>query len=113
AELDLPALWHRSDIAGRRERAALAGHDAAGALCLSIHLDNIHAVHVPERHGLARQRRAPADDELERIEAKLVEDRPEHGGVEGAVKRLLHGCRVISPAAARVRARVAHGELVA
>ena len=75
---DLDAFDRRADIAGAREGAALAGDDAAGFLGLAVHLDDVDAVHMPERHGLGRQRGAAADHQLQLVEAELVEDRPEN-----------------------------------
>ncbi len=75
---------------------------------ISHHVD---AEHLPERHGLGRQRRAAADHQLELVEAELVEDRPEHAGPAGAIERVPPPAGPAVPAPPRMVAREAHREI--
>ena len=111
-ELHLDALGDRADVAGARKRPALAGDDAARRLGLSVHLDDIDAQHVPHRHGLGRQRRAAGGDQLELVEADLVEDGPEHQSVPGRVRDLGGRVHCIGPAALHMSSGEGHGAVV-
>src|SRR5262249_27379443 len=73
-QLDLEPFDWRTDIAGPWERTTLSGNDAAGLFRLAVHLDDIDAVHVPERGDLGRQTGATADHQLQFVKAELVQD---------------------------------------
>ena len=108
----LEALRHRADVARPREGAALAGDDAAGRLGLAVHLAHVDAQHVPDRHGLGRQRRAARDDELQLVEADLAQHALEHGRApRGVHDRGQPGC-LVRPAPLDVSARKRHRPLV-
>ena len=110
-ELDLPASGHGADVAGTRKRPALAGDDAARGFGLAVHLYQVDAEHLPQRHGLGRQRGAGADHELQPVEAELVEDGHEHARTAGTVERLARKARLAVPAPPRVSARKPQGEI--
>ena len=110
-ERDLPARSHGADVAGARKRPALAADDAAGGFGLAVHLHHVDAEHLPQRHGLGRQRRAGADHELQPVKAELVEDRHEHARAAGAVERLARKACLAVPAPSRVSARKPQGEI--
>src|SRR5207244_563022 len=89
AKADLPSVRGATHVARSRKRARLPGDDAAGLLSLPIYFHDVDAVHLPERHRTRRQRRAAAQDELERIEAELVQDRPKHRGAADLIEQVM------------------------
>ena len=111
-KLHVPASGSGADISGPRKLSALAGDDAARVFRLAVNLHNVDAVHLPKRHRLGRQRRAAADDELQAIEAELVENRAKDRRMAGAVAA--SSAPVAGrPSSLRMTARQPHREFVA
>ena len=99
-----------ADVAWPRKRAPLTRDNRACLLGLAVDLAEVHAPHLPERHGLRRQRRAARYDELQCVEAKFLEHRSEHERPRGAVSERFAAVAV--PARARLGACDPHRDLV-
>src|SRR5665811_1059082 len=111
-ETYVPAVRRGTDIARPRKLSALSRNDATGFFRLSVNFKNVDAVHVPKRHRLGRQWSAAADDELQAIEAKFVENRAKDRRMTGAVRRLVGAGHGAVPAFADMTAGETHRELV-
>src|SRR5262249_59745876 len=73
-QLDLEPFDWRADIAWPWEGTTLSGNDAAGLFRLAVHLDDIDAIHVPERGDFGPQTAATADHQLQFVKPEIVQD---------------------------------------